>query len=435
MQTFFYYTYPSGLRLVYRHTPSPVAYAGIMVGAGTRDEQPDINGMAHYIEHCVFKGTLTRQANRFVPRSSSQIIHHLEDVGAEVNAYTTKEETVFYAATPTRFLQRTLHLLLDLVRRPTFPKEETDKEKSVILDEIESYNDSPSELIYDDFESLIFSHHPLALPILGTRRSLKQISSSPKMPLQFMQQYYRPERMVVFVQSRLPFARVRTLLERLIEEDDCTYAPASTAPSITGTDQSSPAAKRIPFSPFDPSPRAAAYRRHTHQLHLMTGQRAYPLGHPMQLPLYLLNNILGGGAMSSRLNMSLREQKGLVYTVESQYTPLSDTGYWNIYLACDPEDKQQCLELVYKELNKLIATPLTSAQLAQSLRQLQGQMAISAENNENNVLAMAKQMLYFNQAYTWQHSFAQLQSVTPDVLQAVAKEIFLPDRLFILSYE
>lgn len=433
MSPFFYYTYPSGLRLVYRHAPSPVAYAGIMVGAGTRDEKSEINGMAHYIEHCVFKGVLTRQGNRFVPRTSSQIIHRLEDIGAEVNAYTTKEETVFYAATPTPFLQRTLHLLLDLVRRPTFPKEETDKEKSVILDEIESYNDSPSELIYDDFESLLFSGHPLALPILGTPHSLRRISRSSAMPLQFMQQYYRLDRMVVFVQTRMPFARVRTIIEKLLEADSSTYDSLSLSSALN--DNNNADCHRIPFKPSLQSPHEAAYRRHTHQLHLMIGQRAYPLGDKMQLPLYLLNNILGGGAMSSRLNMSLREQKGLVYTVESQYTPLSDTGYWNIYMACDPEDKQQCLELIYKELSELIATPLTGNQLAQALRQLRGQMAIGAENNENNVLAMAKQMLYFNQAYTWQQSFAQLQTVTPNILQQVAQEIFCPERLFILSYE
>ena len=436
MSSFFYHTFPSGLRLVYRHAPSPVAYAGIMVGAGTRDEKTEINGMAHYIEHCVFKGTLTRKGGHFVPRSSSQIIHRLEDIGAEVNAYTTKEETVFYAATPTHFLQRTLHLLLDLVRRPTFPKDETDKEKSVILDEIESYNDSPSELIYDDFESLLFDAHPLALPILGTRQSLRHISRSPKMPLKFMRQYYRTDRMVVFVQSRMPFARVRTILEHLVEEDASTYSVPSMLTSQNEMDeQVSLRSERLPFSPSDQSPRTVAFRRHTHQLHLMVGQRAYPLGHKMQLPLYLLNNIIGGGAMSSRLNMSLREQKGLVYTVESQYTPLSDTGYWNVYLACDPEDKQQCLDLVFKELDELITAPLSHSQLAQSLRQLRGQMAIGAENNENNVLAMAKQMLYFNQAYTWQQSFAHLQTITPDILQTVAQEIFCPDRLFILSYE
>lgn len=423
MPPFFYHTFPSGLRLVHRHTPSPVAYAGVMADAGTRDEEPAINGMAHYIEHCVFKGSLTRRAGRLVPQSSSQIIHRLEDIGAEVNAYTTKEETVFYAATPSPFLQRTLRLLFDLVLRPTFPKDETDKEKCVILDEIESYNDSPSELICDDFESLLFSGHPLALPILGTRKSLQRVSRSPSTPLDFMRRHYRPERMVVFTQARIPFNRVRDMVRRITDDGETTYA-ASSAPSV-----------RIPFTPSPFSERTAAYRRHTHQTHLMIGARAYPLGHEMQLPLYLLNNILGGGAMSSRLNMSLRERKGLVYTVESQYTPLSDTGYWNIYLACDPEDREQCTSLVHKELRQLMDTQLSGSQLARALKQLKGQMAIGAENSENSVLAMAKQTLRFGQAHTWQQSFAQLQSVTPCILQSVAQEIFNPENLFVLSYD
>ena len=424
MPPFFCHTFPSGLRLVHRHTASPVAYAGIMIGVGTRDEQPEINGMAHYIEHCVFKGSLTRRADRFVPQSSSQIIHRLEDIGAEVNAYTTKEETVFYAATPAAFLSRTLRLLFDIVRRPTFPEKETEKEKCVILDEIESYNDTPSELIYDDFESLLFEGHPLALPILGTRRSLRHISSSPGQPLRFMGQHYHPERMVVFTQTRTPFERVRDTVQNLLDNEIFTYSSFSTGSSRT-----------IPFTPASQSPQLASFRRHTHQLHLMMGTRAYPLGHRLQMPLYLLNNILGGGAMSSLLNMSLREQRGLVYTVESQYTPLSDTGYWNVYLACDPEDKQQCVDLVYKELGKLSDTPLTNSILARALRQLKGQMAVSAENSENGVLSMAKQMLYFNRAYSWKDSFARIQSVTPEILQSVAQEVFNPDRLSILYYE
>jgi len=430
MQPFFYHTFSSGMRLVYRHSVSPVSYAGIMVGVGTRDEEPHINGMAHYIEHCVFKGSLTKKGSKHIPRSSSQIIHRLEDIGAEVNAYTTKEETVFYAATPTSFLSRTLGLLLDLVLRPTFPKSETDKEKSVILDEIESYNDSPSELIYDDFENLLFSSHSLAQPILGTRKTLERISGSPEMPFRFMREHYRYERMVVFIQSRIPFNRVRDIVERMQDDSNSTYLE-----NMDKKDKSGCVTERVPFLPDLHSSRAVAYRKRTHQLHLMLGTRAYPLGHELQLPLYLLNNILGGGAMSSMLNMSLREQSGLVYTVESQYTPLSDTGYWNIYLACDHEDKQQCIDLICKELWQLVKTPLSNSQLECSLRQLRGQMAISAENNENNVLGMAKQMLYFNKSYGWQESFARLEVVTADILQQVAKEVFDPDNLYMLSYE
>ena len=420
-----YHTFPCGIRLVHLHTSSPVAYAGIMVGAGTRDEQPQENGLAHYIEHCVFKGSLTLQGGHLSPRSNQQIIHRIEDIGGEINAYTTKEETVFYAATPIAYIQRTLHLLLDLVFRPTFPKTETDKEVGVILDEIESYNDSPSELIYDDFENLLFCGHPLAQPILGTRRSLHHISRSAELPLRFMQRHYRPDRMVLFTQGKIAFERILHILDNLLENNPSAYSyPQPITPHA-----------RQPFIPSLQEQHSVAYRKHTHQVHLMLGNRAFPLGHPMQLPLYLLNNIIGGGAMSSRLNMSLREQQGLVYTVESQYTPLSDTGYWCVYLACDPEDKNHCLELVYKELQQFIAQPLTTQQIHHALRQIRGQMAISAENTENNALAMAKHTLYFGEAHSWKQTYQLLQSITPDTLQQVAEQVFNSNQLYLLSYE
>ena len=177
------------------------------------------------------------------------------------------------------------------------------------------------------------------------------------------------------------------------------------------------------------------YRRHTHQTHIMLGSYAYPIGHSKQLTMYLLNNILGGGSMSSRLYLSLREKHGLVYNIDSQAVPLSDTGYWNIYLACEPQHKEQCLELCHKELKQLRDTTLTSAQLQRALRQLEGQMAISAENQENNALAMAKQMLYHHHAPAWQETFAKVQQITPTQLQDVANEVFAPEKIYTLLYD
>ena len=202
----FYHILPNGIKLVHRWTASPVAYMGVMVGAGTRDERPEENGMAHYIEHCVFNGTHHHTAR--------QIIHSIEGIGGEINAYTTKEETTFYAATLTEHAQSTLHLIAEMVLEPTFRKEETDKERTVIFDEIESYNDSPSELIYDDFESLVFNGHPLAMPILGTRKTLRHISSKPDYALNWMRQHYRPERMVVFCQGNIRPERFFRLAEK-----------------------------------------------------------------------------------------------------------------------------------------------------------------------------------------------------------------------------
>lgn len=420
MNDTFYDFLPNGIQIVHRLTPSPVAYLGILVGAGTRHEQPNENGMAHYIEHCVFKGCRPSPAKPDHTLSSHQIIRRIEDIGGEINAYTTKEETVFYAATPIPYIKRTLQLLAALVFQPTFPKAETDKEVKVIVDEIESYNDSPSELIYDDFEGLIFQNHPLALPILGTRKTLRRISQSPKHALQWMAQHYLPERTVIFSQANIPFAKMQAYIRQTID-DFQSVLPRNT--------YSPPEKTALPLH------HQAIYRRHTHQTHCMLGARAFPLGDPEQLTAYLINHILGGGSMSARLNLALREKKGLVYTIESQYTPLSDTGYWNIYFACEPQHTEQCIDLCKRELRRLCEKPLSSAQFDTVLRQLHGQMAISAENQENNFLTMGKQMLYFHQAPRWQETFEHIRNITPEQVQQTANRIFREEDLCLLQYQ
>ena len=418
----FYHNLPNGVQIVHRLTSSPVVYVGIMIGAGTRHEQPEENGMAHYIEHCLFKGT-----EHYTAR---QIINHIEGIGGEINAYTTKEETTFYAATLSNHFRTTLHLLADMVLRPTFNKKETDKEVTVILDEIESYNDSPSELIYDDFENMIFEGSSLAMPILGTKKTLRRISKSPQYPLNWMAQHYRPERMVLFVQGNVSTKQVIAAAEKeLLASSPIAYSEASHSQS--------PIAYNLSPIAYSPSPIAYSrtYKRHTHQTHVMLGSHTYPIGHPKQLTMFLLNNILGGGSMSSRLYLSLREKYGLVYNIDSQAVPLSDTGYWNIYLACEPQHKDQCLELCHKELKQLCDTRLTATQLQRALRQLEGQLAISAENQENNALAMAKQMLYHHRAPQWQETFAKVQKITPEQLQEVANEVFAPEKIYTLLYD
>ena len=410
----FYHNLPSGLQIVHRKTTSPVVYVGIMVGAGTRHELPNENGMAHYIEHCVFKGT-----EHYTAR---QLINHIEGIGGEINAYTTKEETTFYAATLRNHFRTTLHLLADMVLHPTFNKKETDKEVTVILDEIESYNDSPSELIYDDFENMVFEGSSLAMPILGTKKTLRRISKSPDIALNWMKTHYRPERMVLFVLGNITTQQVIAAAEKELLASS-PYRPIASSP-ITHSEASN-----------SPSGASRTYRRHTHQTHIMLGSRSYPIGHPKQLTMYLLNNILGGGSMSSRLYLSLREKHGLVYNIDSQAVPLSDTGYWNIYLACEPQHKDQCLELCHKELKQLRDTTLTTSQLQRALRQLEGQMAISAENQENNALAMAKQMLYYHHAPAWQETLSKVKEITPSQLQDVANEVFAPEKIYTLLYD
>ncbi len=416
----FYHILPNGVKIVHRWTPSPVAYVGVMVGAGTRHETPEENGMAHYIEHCVFKGT--------AHHSARQIIHSIEGIGGEINAYTTKEETTFYAAILAEHVQLTLHLIAEMILQPTFKKEETDKERMVIMDEIESYNDSPSELIYDDFENLVFAGSSLEMPILGTKKTLRHISSKPSYPLEWMKTHYTPDRMVVFCQGNVKPEKIFRLAEK-------EFGSLPTQPQNTPNTDGQPTVNRQSTDGQSPCKFEVSYRKNTHQVHAMMGGKAYPLGHEKQLPMFLLNNILGGGSLNSRLNLSLRESKGLVYTVESTYTPLSDTGYWCIYWACDPEDYTQSLAMVQKELDKLRETPLTQSALRHALIQLRGQLAISAQNQENAALAMAKSMLYRGSAPDWQQTFEKIANTTPQELFEVANDLFLAQNRYILTYK
>ena len=414
----FYHILPNGVKIVHRWTPSPVAYVGVMVGAGTRHETPEENGMAHYIEHCVFKGT--------THHSARQIIHAIEGIGGEINAYTTKEETTFYAAILAEHVQLTLHLIAEMILEPTFKKEETDKERMVIMDEIESYNDSPSELIYDDFESLVFAGSSLEMSILGTKKTLRHISSKPSYPLEWMKTHYTPERMVVFCQGNVKPEKIFRLAEK-------EFGHLSGKISLSASKTSG--LSSVSDSGLSDSAHERSYKKNTHQVHAMMGGKAYHLGHERQLAMFLLNNILGGGSLNSRLNLSLRESKGLVYTVESTYTPLSDTGYWCIYWACDPEDYAQSLALVQKELDKLRETPLTPSALRHALIQLRGQLAISAQNQENAALAMAKSMLYHGYAPDWQQTFEKIANTTSEELFDVANDLFLSSNRYILTYK
>jgi predicted Zn-dependent peptidase len=386
---------------------------GVMVGVGTRDEAPEENGMAHYIEHCVFKGTQHHSAR--------QIIHSIEGIGGEINAYTTKEETTFYAATLTEHAQSTLHLIAEMILEPAFRKEETDKERTVIFEEIESYNDSPSELIYDDFESLVFNGHPLAMPILGTRKTLRHISSKPDYALNWMRKHYRPERMVVFCQGNIRPERFFRLAEK-------EFGKLEVAAQDSVEKQGLVIIEAV-------SERVRSFHKRTQLVHAMIGGRAYPLGHEKQLTLFLLNNILGGGSLNSRLNLSLREKRGLVYTVESTYTPLSDSGYWCAYWACDPEQYDYCLGLVRDELHKLCSTPLSKSGLQKAIQQLRGQMAISAQNQENSALSMAKSMLYYGHVPHWTETFKKIESISTSQLQNVANETYSPEKLYTLTYK
>lgn len=404
----FYAVLPNGIKIVFRYNDSSIVYCGMAVGTGTRDEQqPNIYGMAHFIEHTLFKGTQKRTAR--------QIINRIEDVGGEINAYTTKEETFFYAAVMPQYFERAAELIVDMIYHPTFPDKEIKKEIEVIYDEIESYNDSPSELIYDDFEALIFQNHALEHPILGTRKTLRYMNR--QKASDFMSRCYNTDNMVFFVQGNLTLRQVMRFADKYL----------SSAPYCQRQYQRTP--------PTIYQPQNAVFRKHTHQAHVLLGNRAYRITDPKQNTLFLLNNLLGGGGMKSLLNLSLREQRGLVYTVESTYTPLSDCGYWSVYFACEPDNVQLCQDLIYLQLRQLTDKILSPTALSKYKQQLVGQMAISNENQENSALSMAKYMLYYGYAPTLSELSQQIELISADDLRFVAKETFDVSKFSILKYQ
>ena len=400
-------TLPGGLRLIYRQLASPVAYCGYAINAGTRDEAPDEPGMAHFVEHLLFKGTARRKA--------WHILNRMENVGGDLNAYTNKEETVVHAAFLACHFTRAAELLTDIVFRSTFPQREIEKETEVIIDEIQSYEDTPSELIFDDFEDLLFRGHPLGRNILGTPAALKTYATAHAAG--FVARHYRPDNMVFFFLGNLGFDRVRKTLERLTEEVEIPVGPGSL---------------RTPPPPYVPA--RQSLRPDTHQAHVMLGCRAYDAHNPRRTALYLLNNLLGGPGMNSRLNVALRERRGLVYNVESNLASYTDTGVFSIYFGCDPADAPACLRLCHNELKRLRDKRLSPSQLAAAKKQLEGQIGVASDNHENNALSMAKTYLHYGRHETVADVCRRVEALTADDLLEVANEILDESRLSLLTY-
>jgi predicted Zn-dependent peptidase len=399
------HTLANRLRIIHLPSAQPVVYCGYAVGAGTRDEELGREeGMAHFCEHITFKGTERR--------SSMQILGHLESVGGDLNAFTNKEETVYHAAVLKDNIGRAVDLLTDIVFHSTYPQAEIDKEVEVIVDEIESYNDSPAELVYDLFENAVFSGHPLGHNILGTAEKLRRYTTDDA--LRFTRRYYRPENSVFFAYGDVDFARLVRLLER-----------ANTVAADEACCDCKQSATTLP-------PYVAQHIEHhmdTHLAHVMVGTRAYDVHDERRIALYLLNNILGGPGMTARLNVSLRERNALVYTVESMAQSYSDTGLWAVYFGCDPKNVNRCLRLIRRELDKVMQRPLSDAQLRAAKRQIRGQIGIACDSRESFALDFAKSYLH----YGWKKDVTALceriDALTAADLQRMAQDLFAEECL------
>ena len=409
---FFTHTLPCGLRIVCAAGQTDACYIGVAVDAGTRHEMPRESGMAHLVEHLSFKGTSRRTAR--------QIMSTMEGVGGELNAFTGKEETVYYCTCLAGHVRRAVDLLLDITLCSVFPEDEMEKEVEVVVDEIESYRDQPSDLIYDEFESLMFPCHPLGRNILGDAESLR--SYRPADVLRFTNRLYHPERMVLYVLGNVdPGLVVREAEKSLARGDWHRRTRGLTLPHAAMDDAGC-------------GNRHVVRQMQTHQAHVVVGARSFSATDPRHIRLFLLNNMLGGPAMSCRLNLALRERAGLVYTVESSNAAYTDAGLWSVYYGCDAKDRARCRRLVARELDKLVQHPLSQRTLDAARRQLKGQIGLSYDNFENVAIGMAKRFLHYGTTLSREQLFAQLDAITPDELLQTAQCVFSPDRLLTLEY-
>ena len=418
-------TLNNGLRVVYAPSPTNTVYLGLALDAGTRDEKDGESGMAHFAEHLSFKGTDRR--------TSRQIITYMESVGGDLNAFTGKEETVYYCTCQKEHFSRAMDLLFDVVFHSKYPQEEMDKEVEVVIDEIESYNDSPSELIYDDFEAMLFQGHPLGRSILGNADRLRTYKTEDV--LNYTHRLYTPSNAVLFVYGNVSEKEIMKQIRKNDPPQPSLQGGRASINRLSGhigcTSYSPPYREGLGVGPVSGS---HIIHKDTHQAHIMMGARAFGGTHPKHLALFLANNILGGPGLSSRLNLALREKRGLVYTVESTLTTYTDTGVWAIYFGCDHHDTEKCKRIVKRELQRLCDAPLSEKALNAAKRQIIGQIALSYDNFESVAIGMGKRMLHYGRTQTKEQFIARIQALTAEQVWDAAREIFNPENLTILEY-
>ncbi len=400
------HTLANGIRLVHHPVKNIVAHLGFTVHTGSRDELDNEHGMVHFIEHVIFKGTKNRKA--------WHILSRMEDVGGEINAYTTKEDTCVYANFLRHDYNRAMELIFDICFHSVFPQKEINREKNIIIDEILSYKDSPGELIFDEFEEQVFNGHAIGRNILGNEKNL--LSFTREDIRKFMAENYSTEEMVISTVGDISFNRFIKLAEKYFGKAEHKNR------------------FRTRVMPNSYSPEVKHSRKNTHQTHCILGNTAYNAQDERRMNLALLNNILGGPGLNSRLNMSLREKSGYSYHVESQYTSYSDTGLMSVYFGCDKDNFQKSLDLVLKEFKNLRDKKLGTLQLSKAKKQLLGQIAIAADSHEHLMLSMAKRMLLFNHIDSLEEIKKKIENVSAEDLLESANDILDRNKISILQY-
>ena len=400
-------TLPNGIRIVHKQvTHTQVAHCGFMLDVGSRDEEPNQMGIAHFWEHMAFKGTKKRK--------SFHILNRLESVGGELNAYTTKEKICFHASVLDKHFEKAVELLADITFESVFPEKQIEKERSVILEEMAMYYDSPEDAIQDDFDDVLFEGHPLGYNILGTNESVRAFRKADF--LKFIAENLNTARVVFSSVGNLPFKKVEEIARRYLADISAHSAQK----------------QRLPFQNYLPKQRRVL--RSVSQAHCAIGRTAYPLNDERRLPFFMLINLLGGPAMNSRLNLALREKYGFVYAVEANYTPYVDTGFMAVYFATEKKQLTKSIALVMRELRLLREVPLGRMQLHTLKEQLMGQLAMSEESNLNFMLMMAKSILDMNRIDNLDEIFASVRQITARELQDLANEMFDERQLSLLTF-
>lgn len=403
-----YYTLSNGIRLVHKQVPGMVAHAGVMINAGSRDEKQGEEGLAHFIEHTFFKGTHRRKAYHVISR--------LDKIGAELNAFTTKEDTMIYASFLKEYYNRTLELLADIVFNSTFPEHELKKEREVILDEIDSYKDNPPEMIFDHFEEFVYDGHGLGNNILGTKKNIRKFKRNHIH--RFLERNYTTDQMVLASVGDISMVKLVKMTGKYF-----SHIPASHRTE-----------ERQTFEKY--LPEKLLQNKRVSQNHCMIGNLGYShFETHKKLVLNLLNNVLGGPGMNSRLNLSIRERKGYAYHVESNYVPYTDSGLFSVYVSCSNGFLEQSINLVYEELKYLREKRLGPLQLNMAKKQMIGQLALYYESNLNEMITLAKHRLLFGKVKSLQELAGEIEAISANELQEVANEIFDENRLSMLVYK